>query len=241
VDPGAGAGDLADEVEGAQAVGDALGQVAGDPGGGGEVGGGEAGREVGGQQVDQIRRGVEPADAKHLAQLQVGAAAPAAAVGPLRGGDRHQDDLEGEVGVVEEGGDADQLVEQVEQRAAPGRAARRAAGPLQVGLDGDRVDQEDAVAGEQAVELGAQGGERRGLDLDQQAGAADVDDEAVEGDLELVAGAGVARLERGVERALVEGADAGGWRGDRRIVARGAGAGATSAAAASGRDDYPPS
>ena len=85
---------------------------------------------------------------------------------------------------------------------------------------------------EEVIELRPQGRERSRLDLDQQAGSPDVDDETVERDLEPVAGAGVLGLQGGVQRALVERADVGVER-DGATVGR--------PAAADGDERVPPS
>lgn len=73
------------------------------------------------------------------------------------------------------------------------------------------------MLGQQAVELVAHRREGPGLDLDEQVAPPDVDHEATERHLELVAGSGVLGLERGVERTFVERADVG-FEGDRSMV-----------------------
>ena len=72
------------------------------------------------------------------------------------------------------------------------------------------MDEVDAAAViQQPAQLRPQGIEVARLNLDQQITADDVDDVAAELDLEPVAGLGQVLLQRGVERALGELADAG--------------------------------
>lgn len=63
--------------------------------------------------------------------------------------------------------------------------------------------------GQEVVELPSQRSERAGLDLDEQSGSADVDDEPIERYLEVVARLRVVALQGGVQRAFVERADKG--------------------------------
>ena len=93
---------------------------------------------------------------------------------------------------------------------------------------GDREDDVDGAVGEEDRQLGFHGGEVAGLDLDaavggdavpsRRLGAGDVDDVAVEGVLEQVAGLGVELLELRVEGFFGERADVGGHGGSRENV-----------------------
>jgi hypothetical protein len=62
----------------------------------------------------------------------------------------------------------------------------------------------------QVRQLGLDGGEVPGLDLDQQFASNDVDHEPVEGDLESIPGARIPLLECFMERLLVQ--DANVWQ-----------------------------
>jgi hypothetical protein len=121
--------------------------------------------------------------------------------------DRHQHGLDRQVRMIDQRGNADQFLEEVVDRPSLGRLPETGAGLLEIRLRRDRVDEQNAMVGQEVIELLAHRRERRRLDLDEQVVAADVDHEAVEGNLELVAGPGIVRLQRGMERALVERAD----------------------------------
>lgn len=124
-----------------------------------------------------------------------------------------QHDFEFEIRVVEHRGEADELIEQLVDRTSFGRAAPAAVCTLENRRSRNRVDEQDLVVFEKAIELVAERTERTGLDLDERLGgevlvADDVDHKPIARHLEYIAGSGVEPLERGVERTLVEGADA---------------------------------
>jgi hypothetical protein len=110
-------------------------------------------------------------------------------------------------------GEAHQLGEQIDGRAAPGRLAARGHPARRVDLhdprlQGDRVHEAHGVAGDQARQLALDGREPARLDLDQNALADEIDHEAVDGHLEAIAGLGAPALQRRVQRLLAERSDA---------------------------------
>jgi hypothetical protein len=80
------------------------------------------------------------------------------------------------------------------------------------------MNQEHAVLIQKPIEFAGHRTKRRGLNLHEQIGATYVDDEAVQGNLELVAYLSVASFQRCVERALIQGPNVWGTGVDPTIV-----------------------
>ena len=123
----------------------------------------------------------------------------------------------------EQGGDAGEGREDVVDRAVLRRPAPRR-GRVRVGrhlddvaVPGDGMHQGDRVPLEQPRQLAPEGPEGAGVDLDDAAAGDHVRDEAVDGLLGRAAADGVARLQRPVQRPLVQLAD--GRRGGRTRLA----------------------
>jgi hypothetical protein len=122
--------------------------------------------------------------------------------------------FEGKVRMDNEVGQAHEFEEKLFDSAAFGRFAaadlvvfgRYATHPPFLG---DGVDDADGVVGEETAEFAFEGGEVAGLDFDEQVAVNDVDEIAIEFDLELVAWAGQPFFEGGVEGGFLEGADLG--------------------------------
>ena len=201
-----------EEPQRPQAIGHPLGDRPIDAAPRREIGRGELGGKPLGDKTEQVRAVIESMPADDFAQNTVNGAKPAAPstsgrVGDLDLGHGHQNDLEAQVRVIEQCGDADQLLEHIVDRPALRRLARLRPRPFEIGRNGDGMHEQDAKLRKEVVELLAHGGERARLYLDQEIAPANVDHEAVEGHLELIARLGVVVLERRVERSLVERAD----------------------------------
>lgn len=115
--------------------------------------------------------------------------------------------------MIEERRDADELIEDVEDRAPLGRLANPSPRPIEVGLDRNRMHQQHAMPIQQPVELLTHRAERTGLNLDQQLPTPNVDHVALQRHLQLVARLRVALLEGSMQGPLVQGADA--WLGSQ--------------------------
>ena len=99
-------------------------------------------------------------------------------------------DLNGQVGMVEQGWEADELIEQAVDIGSLWRTTGLGPRSVEKRLDCDGVHNEYAVPRQDSIELASQSGKGCGLYLDEEIAAADIDDEAVELDLELVTGLG---------------------------------------------------
>ena len=109
--------------------------------------------------------------------------------------------------------EAHHLAEEIFESSLPGRLAasdatviigRRLNNPL---LPDDGIDQSNVMRLHQVRQLGLDGREIAGLDLDQQTVSNDVDDEPVHGDLESIARLRIPLLDGRVERLLIEDTD----------------------------------
>jgi hypothetical protein len=137
-----------------------------------------------------------------------------------------EEDLEREVAVRQESRQADELLEHILDPAAdrrpssPQHASLRAVDAHDPLLARDGMDETNEMIVEKAPELLSDRREAPGLDLHEEVAAHDVDLAPVYGDLDPVARARVPRLERGMERALVERGDGALGRGRFRGHAR---------------------
>lgn len=127
-----------------------------------------------------------------------------------------------EVRLRQQVGDAYQFVENLlDHPAFGGFAAAQLLFPVLRQLDNplflsDGVNQPHRMRACQRRQLILERRETARLNLDQQVVTHDVDDEAIDGHFEGVAGPGIPRLKRRVERAFVPGVDAGGGMAFRR-------------------------
>jgi hypothetical protein len=130
-----------------------------------------------------------------------------------------QYDLEREVGVCDQVGDGDQLAEDVGDRPLLGRLAARLGTALarraldDPALRRDRVHQVHAMLAHELPQLATDAGEAGGLDLDDPVSAQDVDAEAVDLRLDLIARPAEPGLQRRVQVLFVERADGRGQLG----------------------------
>ncbi|WP_156512727.1 hypothetical protein [Planctomyces sp. SH-PL62] len=123
--------------------------------------------------------------------------------------DGHPQKLDAEIRVGEEGGQADEVVEDVRERPAPGTSPSGKVRTVGTIAADDRPAQDDGLhhpdpmVGKQASQLGLQASQPAGLDLDQDALLVDgVDPEPLHGDL---ATAAVERSEMFLQLAMQAG------------------------------------
>lgn len=145
----------------------------------------------------------------HIEQLTVDCAPPASAAAETRVVHLHTSlidhhHLQREVGMIDEGRNADEFIEEIVESATLRRAPIGHAFPGQGDASSDRVNHQYLMVRKQAVEFGTHGTKRACLNLDDAFARPDVDHEAFELELFFRSALGVARLQRRVQRSLVQ-------------------------------------
>ncbi len=128
--------------------------------------------------------------------------------------------VEREIVVMDQVGNTDQFVEEIEELPSPrgfaptGQLARAAGEVDDPFLARDRIDQANVVVFQQRLQFALDGMEMPGLDFDAAIAAPEVDDKTIDALFEPVARPRVPLLERGVQRLFVSFADATGEWGN---------------------------
>lgn len=212
MDPCLRAPHLGDDLESAKAKCHLSGDTTRYIRAGGNVGSRKLRREVVWHELRQIFDVTKVANFENFAKLAVDGSIATKSTASLRISDLYfgfgyENDVESEIGMIEKGRNAHELLKDAVERTAFWRLSRFRARAFHVALESNGMNQKDSMLGEQSIELLSHRPERRGLNLDEHVGPSNVRHESVNGHFELIAGPGVVLLERGMQRPFVEGSD----------------------------------